>query len=110
MSGPVKLRASAAVGRTVPFSDAPTEQFTAALQEILPPWRIEGTLDDHAHNRRGDAADVTTAVSDVTGKPPRDFAQFCRHYADRFPRPLTRRPRSGWQSASGPPASGLSKW
>ena len=76
MSGPVKLRASAAVGRTVPFSDAPTEQFTAALQEILPPWQIEGTLDDHAHNRRGDAADVTTAVSDVTGKPPRDFAQF----------------------------------
>lgn len=77
---------SAAVGRTVTFSDAPPEQFAAALQGILPPWQIEGTLEDYAHYRRGEAADVTTTVSDITGKAPRGIAEFCLDYADSFRR------------------------
>ncbi|QNK81949.1 SDR family oxidoreductase [Nakamurella sp. PAMC28650] len=75
---------STALGRTITFSDAPPEQFGAALQGILPSWQIDGTLEDYAHYRRGEAADVSTAVIDVTGTPPRDIAQFCRDYAESF--------------------------
>jgi uncharacterized protein YbjT (DUF2867 family) len=73
-----------ALGRTITFSDAPPEQFAVALQGILPPWQIEGTLEDYAHYRRGEAAYVTTTVSDVTGNAPRDINQFCCDYADSF--------------------------
>lgn len=77
---------SAALGRTVTFSDVPPEQFAQALHGILPPWQIEGTLEDYAHYRRGEAAYVSTAVTDITGAQPRGIAQFCRDYADRFGR------------------------
>jgi uncharacterized protein YbjT (DUF2867 family) len=73
-----------ALGRTVTFTDAPPEQFAQALHGILPPWQIEGTLEDYAHYRRGEAADVSTAVRDVTGTPPRSIEQFCRDHADSF--------------------------
>jgi hypothetical protein len=72
------------LGRTITFSDAPPEQFAVALQGILPPWQIEGTLEDYAHYRRGEAAYVTTIVSDITGNAPRNIAQFCRDHADSF--------------------------
>jgi uncharacterized protein YbjT (DUF2867 family) len=79
---------SAAVGRPITFTDAPPEQFGAALQGILPPWQIGGTLEDYAHYRRGEAATVSTAVNDITGAPPKDITQFCRDHADNFqPRP-----------------------
>lgn len=75
---------SAALGHTITFADAPPEQFGAALQGILPAWQIEGTLEDYAHYSRGEAAFVSTSVEDVTGRPPRDIAQFCRDHADLF--------------------------
>lgn len=75
---------TAALGHTITFADAPPEQFSAALQGILPAWQIDGTLEDYAHYSRGEAASVSTAVKDVTGRPPRDISQFCRDYADRF--------------------------
>lgn len=75
---------TAALGRTITFADAPPEQFSAALQGILPTWQIEGTLEDYAHYRRGEASFVSTAVKDVTGRPPRGIAEFARDHADRF--------------------------
>ena len=75
---------STALDRPVTFSDAPPEQFADALQGILPPWQIDGTLEDYAHYRRGEAAFVTTTVNDITGKTARDIDQFCRDYADGF--------------------------
>lgn len=74
----------AALGRTITFADASPEQFAAALQGILPPWQIDGTLEDYAHYRRGEATQVSTAVSDVTGAPARDIAQFAGDFADSF--------------------------
>lgn len=74
----------AALGRTITFSDATPDQFGGALQGILPPWQIAGTLEDYAHYRRGEASYVSTAVSDVTGTPPRDIAQFARDHLDSF--------------------------
>ena len=75
---------SAALGHRITFADAPPEQFGAALAGILPAWQVEGTLEDYAHYSRGEAAFVSTAVNDITGRPPRDIAQFCRDYADQF--------------------------
>jgi uncharacterized protein YbjT (DUF2867 family) len=75
---------SSALDRTITFSDAPPEQFAAALEGILPPWQLEGTLEDYAHYRRDEAAYVTTTVKDITGNPARDIGQFCRDYADSF--------------------------
>lgn len=75
---------STALGRTVTFADAPPEQFAQALQGILPDWQIEGTLEDYAHYRRGEAADVSTTVRDITGAQPRDITQFCRDHAASF--------------------------
>lgn len=75
---------SRALGHTVTFADAPPEQFGASLNGILPAWQIEGLLEDYAHYSRGEAAFVSTAVNDVTGRPPRAITQFCRDYADHF--------------------------
>ncbi len=75
---------SAALGRAITFHDAPPEAFAAALQGVLPPWQVDGLLEDYAHYRRGEATPVSTAVTDVTGIPPRDISQFARDYADRF--------------------------
>jgi hypothetical protein len=52
-----------------------------ACAGILPPWQASGLLEDYAHYRRGEAAEVTTTVADITGRPPRDIGQFARDYA-----------------------------
>lgn len=75
---------SAALGRTISFADASAPDFAAALQGILPPWQIDGLLEDYAHYSRGEAAEVTDAVSTVTGHAPRSFAAFAEDYASRF--------------------------
>lgn len=75
---------TSALGRHIAFADAPPEAFAASLRGILPPWQVDGLLEDYAHYRRGEAAKVTTTVADVTGQPPRDVGQFARDYAAAF--------------------------
>ena len=75
---------SAALGREITFIDVPPEAFAASLRGVLPPWQVEGLLEDYAHYRRGEAAAVSTAVADVTGRPPRDVTQFATDYASAF--------------------------
>ena len=43
-----------------------------------------GLLEDYAHYRRGEAASVSPAVAEVTGRPPRDVSQSARDYASAF--------------------------
>ena len=62
----------------------PPEAFADSLRGILPPWQVEGLLEDYAHYRRGEAASVSSAVADITGRPPRDIQQFARDYAPAF--------------------------
>ena len=50
----------------------------------MPPWQLEGLLEDYAHYRRGEAAAVSPAVAEVTGKPARDVRQFAQDYAGAF--------------------------
>jgi len=75
---------SAALGREITFADVTPKAFAAILGGVLPPWQIDGLLEDYAHYKRGEAAAVSTAVADITGHPPRDIAQFARDHAAAF--------------------------
>ena len=67
---------SKATGRTITFQDVPAEQFTQALSGVLPPWQLDGLVEDYAHYARGEAAEVHTSVQDLTGHPARDITEF----------------------------------
>jgi uncharacterized protein YbjT (DUF2867 family) len=73
-----------ATGRPVRFVDVSPDEFKAGLQRILPPWQVDGLLEDYAHYSRGEASEVTTVVEDVTGRPPIPFTRFAVDHADRF--------------------------
>ena len=73
-----------ALGREVTFTDVPPEAFADSLRGILPPWQVDGLLEDYAHYRRGEAAAVSPAVAEITGRPPTDVWQFARDYAPAF--------------------------
>jgi len=75
---------STALGREVAFADATPEDFAASLRGLLPDWQVEGLLEDYAHYRRGEAAAVTTVVSDITARPPMNIGRFARDYAEAF--------------------------
>lgn len=78
---------SRATGTPIAFQDMPPEHFAAALTGILPPWQIEGLVEDFAHYARGEAAEVHSSVADLTGRAPRDVTDFARDHAAVFARP-----------------------
>jgi uncharacterized protein YbjT (DUF2867 family) len=59
----------APIGDAITFVDVPPGAFAESLQGILPPWQIQGLLEDYAHYRRGEAASVSPAVAEITGRP-----------------------------------------
>ncbi|MBO0842254.1 MAG: NAD(P)H-binding protein [Nocardioides sp.] len=75
---------SVATGRELAFHDTPADQFAAALTGILPPWQLDGLVEDYARYARGEAAEVSTSVADLTGHPARDLAEFARDHAIAF--------------------------
>ena len=76
---------AAAVGRDVSFVDVPPEAFAGALTAAgVPPWQVEGLLEDYAHYARGEAAAVHSSVREVTGVESRDIKTFARDYARAF--------------------------
>jgi uncharacterized protein YbjT (DUF2867 family) len=75
---------SEATGRTITFQDVPAAQFTEALAGVLPPWQLEGLVEDYAHYARGEAAEVHTSVEDLTGRPARDITEFAADNAGLF--------------------------
>jgi uncharacterized protein YbjT (DUF2867 family) len=75
---------SAATGRSIVFQDTPAEQFAASLASFIPPWKLEGLLEDYAHYAGGEAAEVHADVADLTGRPARDLADFARDHAALF--------------------------
>jgi uncharacterized protein YbjT (DUF2867 family) len=47
---------SKAIGRSVTFMDVPSEAFASALKAAgLPPWQVDGLVEDYAHYARGEA-------------------------------------------------------
>ena len=77
---------SRALGWEVAFVEVSAERFRAELTGSVPPWPLEGLIEDYAHYARGEAAEVHTAVSDLTGRPARDIADFAREHAGAFTR------------------------
>jgi uncharacterized protein YbjT (DUF2867 family) len=75
---------TAALGRAVTFTDVPPEAFAASIQNLLPPWQVDGLLEDYAHYRRGEAAAVSTVVEEITGTVSHSIDQFARDYAAAF--------------------------
>ena len=75
---------TSAVGRQISFVDVSLEEFAAGLAGVLPPWQVEGMLEDYAHYRRGEAAAVSPDVAEVTGHPARDVAEFARDHPPAF--------------------------
>jgi uncharacterized protein YbjT (DUF2867 family) len=73
-----------ATGRDITFSEVPAAQFAAALAERLPRWQLDGLVEDYAHYANGEAAEVHTSVTDLTGQPARDITDFARDYAAAF--------------------------
>lgn len=82
--GEIAAALTAALGRDVTFVDLPPDAFAQSLQGILPPWQVQGLLEDYAHYRRGEAAAVSRSVAEITGSAPRDVGQFARDYAPAF--------------------------
>jgi uncharacterized protein YbjT (DUF2867 family) len=74
----------AALGREVTFVDMSPDAFAQVLVGLLPQWQIDGLVEDYAHYRRGEAANTTTTVEDVVGRPAITVEQFAVDYADRF--------------------------
>jgi uncharacterized protein YbjT (DUF2867 family) len=75
---------TAALGRTVAFTDVPPEAFAASIRTLLPPWQVDGLLEDYAHYRRVEAAAVSPVVEEITGTAPHSIGQFARDYAAAF--------------------------
>jgi uncharacterized protein YbjT (DUF2867 family) len=76
---------SGAIGRDVRFVDVPPEAFAAALRGVgVPPWQADGLVEDYAHYARGEAAEVSLTVRDLTGEGPWDIAGFARDHAREF--------------------------
>jgi uncharacterized protein YbjT (DUF2867 family) len=79
---------SGATGREVGFDEVPPAAFAAALKGVgVPPWQADGLVEDYAHYARGEAAEVSPAVRELTGEEPRDVVRFARDYADAFGTP-----------------------
>ena len=50
----------------------------------LPEWQADGLIEDYAHYRRGEAANVSNTVLNVTGHPARSFSTFARDHKQAF--------------------------
>jgi uncharacterized protein YbjT (DUF2867 family) len=76
---------SMATGRTIRFVDIPPAAMREKLAEAgMERWQADGLIEDYDHYRRGEAAEVTSAVQNVTGKEARSFAEFARDYAEKL--------------------------
>jgi uncharacterized protein YbjT (DUF2867 family) len=76
---------SEVLAKEVKFVDVPEGAMRDALLSFgLPEWQAEGLIEDYAHYRRGEAADTSAAVRDVTGVAPRTFRAFASDCKQAF--------------------------
>lgn len=74
LTGPESVtHAEVAAALDARFVDLPDEQFRGLLTGMLPPWQLDGLLEDYAHYRRGEAAEVDPAVPTLLGRPARSL-------------------------------------
>ena len=83
--GDVADELSRTTGKPVEFVHVPPEYARKQLLALgLPRWLAEDMLVLCASVREGYGVDVSTAVADVTRRPPRTFAEFAGDYASVF--------------------------
>jgi uncharacterized protein YbjT (DUF2867 family) len=75
---------AAATGRAITFDDVTPEAFADTVRPFLPPWQVDGLVEDYAHYAAGEAAAVDPAVERITGHPARDLVDFARSHASAF--------------------------
>ena len=75
-----------AIGRPLRFIDEPFDEARARLTKAgQPAWLVDSLLAIAAYQRAGGPTEtITSVVADLTGKPPRTFAEFARDYAGAF--------------------------
>ncbi len=75
-----------AIGRPLRFIDEPFDEARARLTKAgQSGWLVDSLLAIAAYQRVGGPTEtITSVVADLTGKPPRTFAQFARDYAGAF--------------------------
>jgi uncharacterized protein YbjT (DUF2867 family) len=79
---------SQALDRPVNFVDLAEEAFREGLRTFhMPDWQADGLVEDYAHYRRGEAADISSIVKDVTGVAPHTFSVFARDHKAAFLQP-----------------------
>ena len=77
---------SKAIGKPLRFIDEPPDEARARLIKAgQAPALVDSLLAIAAYQRAGGPTEtITTVVRDLTGKPPRTFAEFAHDYADAF--------------------------
>ena len=76
---------SQALGKPMQYFDVPPGAMREALLGFgMPMWQADGLVEDYDHYRRGEAAEVTPTVRDLTGIEAIRFSQFARDYAAHF--------------------------
>jgi uncharacterized protein YbjT (DUF2867 family) len=75
-----------AIGRPLRFIDEPSDEARTRLTGAgQPAWLVDSLLAIAAYQRAGGPTEtITSVVADLTGKPPRTFAEFARDYAGAF--------------------------
>lgn len=76
----------AAIGKKLRYIDESFDEARARLTKAgQPSWLIESTLAIAAYQRAGGPTEtMTSVVADLTGKPPRTFAEFAHDHANVF--------------------------
>jgi uncharacterized protein YbjT (DUF2867 family) len=78
-----------AIGKPLRFIDETFDEARARLTRAgQPAWLVDSLLAIAAYQRAGGPTEtITSVVADLTGKPPRTFAEFARDHAAAFQRP-----------------------
>jgi uncharacterized protein YbjT (DUF2867 family) len=65
--------------------DISSERMREVLLSVgMPPWQVDGVVEDYQQYRNDEAAEVTSTVKEVTGQEAHRFAEFVRDYAPEF--------------------------
>lgn len=76
---------SQALGREVKYIDIPGSILRGTLIGFhVPEWQADGLVEDYEHYRRGEAATISSAIEETTGRAPRDFRSFARDFREAF--------------------------
>lgn len=72
-------------GRTIRYVDVPEDAARSAMLSAgMPKFAVDGMMELHGIDKAGYAADVTSAVKDLTGRAPLSFAAFADAHASRW--------------------------